>query len=106
MGTDDCYFTFCVIRLEANEYNKAKSLKLSTIIKNGEPAGIRTQDTRLKRAVLYQLSYRPAFSREGRILSEKEPFVNKKPNIQRPNPENMARIYGKQASLIFFQSPF
>jgi hypothetical protein len=30
----------------------------------GEPGGIRTHDSRLKRAVLYQLSYRPAFSRE------------------------------------------
>src|SRR6266540_111698 len=28
----------------------------------GEPAGTRTQDTRLKRAVLYQLSYRPALA--------------------------------------------
>ena len=28
----------------------------------GEPAGTRTQDTRLKRAVLYHLSYRPALA--------------------------------------------
>jgi hypothetical protein len=27
-------------------------------LKNGEPAGTRTQDPRLKRAMLYQLSYR------------------------------------------------
>jgi hypothetical protein len=39
----------------------------------GEPAGIRTQDTRLKRAVLYQLSYRPAhavFFKEAYISKE------------------------------------
>ena len=29
------------------------------VLANYEPAGIRTQDTCLKRAVLYQLSYRP-----------------------------------------------
>ena len=28
------------------------------LILNGEPAGIRTQDPRLKRAMLYRLSYR------------------------------------------------
>ncbi len=33
----------------------------------GEPAGTRTQDTRLKRAVLYQLSYRPAFFYAKRV---------------------------------------
>ena len=35
---------------------------------NGEPAGTRTQDPRLKRAMLYQLSYRLT-ERRGRILS-------------------------------------
>ena len=39
-------------------------LFLSSVFYIGEPAGIRTQDTRLKRAVLYQLSYRPAYPRE------------------------------------------
>ncbi len=37
---------------------------------NGEPAGIRTQDTRLKRAVLYQLSYRPASPQDAYIIKE------------------------------------
>jgi hypothetical protein len=38
----------------------------------GEPAGIRTQDTRLKRAVLYQLSYRPALA-----VFFKDAYLNK-----------------------------
>ena len=40
----------------------------------GEPAGIRTQDTRLKRAVLYQLSYRPAHA-----LFFEEAYISKEP---------------------------
>jgi hypothetical protein len=35
---------------------------LCTAFKIGEPGGIRTHDSRLKRAVLYQLSYRPALA--------------------------------------------
>jgi hypothetical protein len=39
----------------------------SNLLKNGEPAGTRTQDPRLKRAMLYQLSYR--LTERTRILS-------------------------------------
>ena len=35
-----------------------ESVQQSTELLYGDPAGIRTQDTRLKRAVLYRLSYR------------------------------------------------
>jgi hypothetical protein len=47
----------------------------------GEPAGIRTQDTRLKRAVLYQLSYRPAlavFFKDANINKDQFPLSTKK----------------------------
>ena len=33
-------------------------LKVLSTVRSGEPAGTRTQDPRLKRAMLYQLSYR------------------------------------------------
>ena len=39
----------------------------NSLIVNGEPAGTRTQDPRLKRAMLYQLSYRLT-KRRARIL--------------------------------------
>ena len=46
------------------------------LYKTGEPAGTRTQDTRLKRAVLYQLSYRPAHA-----VFFKEAYLNKELHI-------------------------
>ncbi len=42
-------------------------LKVLSTVLNGEPAGTRTQDPRLKRAMLYQLSYRLTEQR-ARIL--------------------------------------
>ena len=41
----------------------------------GEPAGIRTQDTRLKRAVLYQLSYRPVNRVDEEAYNSREELV-------------------------------
>lgn len=36
--------------------------------KNGEPTGARTRDTRLKRPLLYQLSYRPTNKLMGKNI--------------------------------------
>ena len=42
-------------------------MKVLSTVRNGEPAGTRTQDPRLKRAMLYRLSYRLT-ERRARIL--------------------------------------
>ena len=49
-------------------------------LNHGEPAGTRTQDTRLKRAVLYQLSYRPIdLDGRGVYYQRYARSVNRKP---------------------------
>jgi hypothetical protein len=56
--------------------NHIRISKFKFVVEIGEPAGIRTQDTRLKRAVLYQLSYRPAHAvlfKEAYISKELRP---------------------------------
>ena len=63
--------TYCKFQIANFKMQKETRLKFALCILHialtltGEPAGTRTQDTRLKRAVLYQLSYRPAFPRRG-----------------------------------------
>jgi hypothetical protein len=65
----------------------------------GEPAGIRTQDTRLKRAVLYQLSYRPIdLDGRGVYYQRNARSVNKKHrdgSNERPSSEGWNPVFSR-----------
>ncbi len=49
--------------------NKKPQSVLKALLWGGDPAGARTQDPRLKRALLYQLSYRIISIKKGGLLS-------------------------------------
>lgn len=51
-------------------YFAAEKAKIKiNFTRNGEPGGTRTRDHRIKSAMLYQLSYRPALDSNFRIAS-------------------------------------